>query len=314
MNPKGPEVAQIDYEGRVAVVTGAGGGLGRSHALLLASRGAKVVVNDLGGSRDGSGAGSEMADQVVQEIVDGGGEAVANYDSVATWEGGAAVVQSAIDAFGRIDVVVNNAGILRDVSFAKMEEGQLDLVLKVHLYGGFNVTKAAWPHLREQNYGRIINTTSGSGLYGNFGQSNYSAAKLGLVGLTRTLALEGQKYGITANVIAPVAASRMTEDIMPPQLLEVLQPENVSPLVGYLASEACTETGRIYSVGGGYIARVAIVEAPGATFEEGFGPDDVAAKFGEISELPLGDGVAEFTHGVMEQTGKIVGALGISFD
>jgi NAD(P)-dependent dehydrogenase (short-subunit alcohol dehydrogenase family) len=307
-------VAQIDYEGRVAVVTGAGGGLGRSHALLLASRGAKVVVNDLGGSRDGSGAGSEMADQVVQEIADAGGEAVANYDSVATWDGGAAVVQTAIDTWGRVDIVVNNAGILRDVSFQKMEEPQLDLVLKVHLYGGFHVTKAAWPHMREANYGRVINTTSGSGLYGNFGQANYSAAKLGLVGLTRTLALEGQKYGITANVIAPVAASRMTEDIMPPQLLEVLQPENVSPLVGYLASEGCTETGRIFSVGGGYIARVAIVEGPGATFEEGFGPDDVAAKFDEISAIALGEGNAEFTHGVMEQTGKIVQALGISFE
>jgi NAD(P)-dependent dehydrogenase (short-subunit alcohol dehydrogenase family) len=307
-------VAQIDYEGRVAVVTGAGGGLGRSHALLLASRGAKVVVNDLGGSRDGSGAGSEMADQVVQEIVTGGGEAVANYDSVATWEGGQSVVQSAIDAYGRVDIVVNNAGILRDVSFAKMEEAQLDLVIKVHLYGGFHVTKAAWPHMRDNNYGRVINTTSGSGLYGNFGQSNYSAAKLGLVGLTRTLAIEGQKYGITANVIAPVAASRMTEDIMPPQLLEALQPENVSPLVGYLASEACTETGRIFSVGGGYIARVAIVEGPGATFETGFGPDDVAAKFDQIADVPLGEGNAEFTHGVMEQTGKIVTALGISFE
>ncbi|MEX0834568.1 MAG: SDR family oxidoreductase [Nitriliruptor sp.] len=307
-------MAQIDYDGRVAIVTGAGGGLGRSHALLLASRGAKVVVNDLGGSRDGSGAGSEMADQVVQEIVDAGGEAVANYDSVAEWEGGESIVQSAIDAFGRVDILVNNAGILRDVSFAKMEPAQLDLVLKVHLYGGFHVTKAAWPHMREANYGRIINTTSGSGLYGNFGQSNYSAAKLGLVGLTRTLAIEGQKYGITANVIAPVAASRMTEDIMPPQLLEVLQPENVSPLIGYLASEGCTETGKIYSVGGGYIARVAIVEGPGTTFEDGFGPEDVAATIDEISTVPLGEGNAEFTNGVMEQTGKIVTALGITFD
>jgi NAD(P)-dependent dehydrogenase (short-subunit alcohol dehydrogenase family) len=304
-------VAEIDFEGRVAVVTGAGGGLGRSHALLLASRGAKVVVNDLGGSRDGSGGGSTMADQVVTEITDAGGEAVANYDSVATWEGGRSVVQTAIDAWGRVDVVINNAGILRDVSFAKMEEDQLDLVIKVHLYGGFHVSRAAWPHMREANYGRIINTTSGSGLYGNFGQANYSAAKLGLVGLTRTLAIEGQKYGITANVIAPVAASRMTEDIMPPQLLEALQPDNVSPLVAYLTSEACTETGRIFSVGGGYIARVAIVEGPGATFKEGFTPEDVQDRFGEIAELPVGDGNAEFTHGVMEQTGKIVKALGI---
>jgi NAD(P)-dependent dehydrogenase (short-subunit alcohol dehydrogenase family) len=307
-------VSEINYEGRVAVVTGAGGGLGRSHALLLASRGAKVVVNDLGGSRDGTGAGSEMADQVVQEITDAGGEAVANYDGVHTWEGGQAIVQTAVDAFGRVDIVINNAGILRDVSFANLEPEQLDLVLKVHLYGGFHVTKAAWPHMREQNYGRVINTTSGSGLYGNFGQSNYSAAKLGLVGLTRTLSIEGAKYGILANVIAPVAASRMTEDIMPPQLLEVLEPENVSPLVGYLASEACTDTGRIFSVGGGYIARVAIVEGQGATFPAGFTPDDVAAEWGAVMNVGITDGAVEFTHGVMEQTGKIITALGITFD
>jgi NAD(P)-dependent dehydrogenase (short-subunit alcohol dehydrogenase family) len=305
-------VAQIDFEGRVAVVTGAGGGLGRSHALLLASRGAKVVVNDLGGNRAGEGGGSEMADNVVREIQDAGGEAVANYDGVHTWEGGQAIVQSAIDAFGRIDIVVNNAGILRDVSFAKLEEAQLDMVLKVHLYGGFHVARAAWPHLRENGYGRVINTTSGSGLYGNFGQSNYSAAKLGLVGLTRTLAIEGAKYGITSNVIAPVAASRMTEDIMPPQLLERLEPEYVSPLVAYLASEACTDTGRIYSVGGGYMARVAILEGEGATFDGVPTPDDVADKWDQLNQV--GPGSAEFTQGVMEQTGKIVQALGITFD
>jgi NAD(P)-dependent dehydrogenase (short-subunit alcohol dehydrogenase family) len=302
-------VAQIDYDGRVAIVTGAGGGLGRSHALLLAGRGAKVVVNDLGGSRDGSGGGSEMADAVVTEIVDAGGEAVANYDGVHTWAGGQAIVRSAIDAFGRVDVVVNNAGILRDTSFAKLEEPQLDLVLKVHLYGAFHVARAAWPHLKEQGYGRIINTTSGSGLYGNFGQSNYSAGKMGQVGLTRTLAIEGAKYGITANVIAPVAKSRMTEDIMPPALLERLEPDYVSPLVGYLASEACTETGRIYSVGGGYMARVAILEGEGATFDGVPSPDDVADAWGEISRV--GPGSVEFTQGVMEQTGKLVQALGI---
>jgi NAD(P)-dependent dehydrogenase (short-subunit alcohol dehydrogenase family) len=305
-------VAQIDFEGRVAVVTGAGGGLGRSHALLLASRGAKVVVNDLGGGRDGSGGGSEMADAVVQEIVDAGGEAVANYDGVHTWEGGEAIVQTALDAFGRIDVVINNAGILRDTSFAKLEEPQLDLVVKVHLYGAFHVTRAAWPHLREQGYGRIISTTSGSGLYGNFGQSNYSAAKLGLVGLTRTLAIEGAKYGIVANAIAPVAASRMTEDIMPPELLARLEPQYVSPLVAYLASEACTDTGRVYSVGGGYMARVAILEGEGATFEGVPTPDDVADRWDELNRV--GPGSAEFTTGVMEQTGKIVEALGLSFD
>jgi NAD(P)-dependent dehydrogenase (short-subunit alcohol dehydrogenase family) len=305
-------VAQIDYDGRVAIVTGAGGGLGRSHALLLAAHGAKVVVNDLGGSRDGSGGGSEMADAVVTEIVDAGGEAVANYDGVHTWEGGQAIVQSAIEAFGRLDVVVNNAGILRDTSFAKLEEPQLDLVIKVHLYGAFHVARAAWAHLKDQGYGRIINTTSGSGLYGNFGQSNYSAAKLGLVGLTRTLAIEGAKYGITSNVIAPVAKSRMTEDIMPPALLERLEPDYVSPLVAYLASEACTDTGRIYSVGGGYMARVAILEGEGATFEGVPSPDEVADAWGRISEV--GPGSVEFTQGVMEQTGKIVEALGISFD
>jgi NAD(P)-dependent dehydrogenase (short-subunit alcohol dehydrogenase family) len=305
-------VAQIDFEGRVAVVTGAGGGLGRSHALLLASRGAKVVVNDLGGTRTGEGGGSEMADQVVSEIQQAGGEAVANYDGVHTWEGGEAIVQTAIDAFGKLDIVVNNAGILRDTSFAKLDEAALDMVLKVHLYGGFHVARAAWPHLRENDYGRVINTTSGSGLYGNFGQSNYSAAKLGLVGLTRTLAIEGAKYGITSNVIAPVAASRMTEDIFPPQLLERLVPDYVSPLVAYLASEACTDTGRIYSVGGGYMARVAILEGEGTTFDGVPSPDDVADKWDELNRV--GPGSAEFTQGVMEQTGKIVQALGISFD
>jgi NAD(P)-dependent dehydrogenase (short-subunit alcohol dehydrogenase family) len=305
-------VAQIDFEGRVAIVTGAGGGLGRSHALLLASRGAKVVVNDLGGTRSGEGGGSEMADQVVSEIQEAGGEAVANYDGVHTWEGGESIVQSAIDAFGRVDIVINNAGILRDTSFAKLDEAALDMVLKVHLYGGFHVARAAWPHLRENNYGRVINTTSGSGLYGNFGQSNYSAAKLGLVGLTRTLAIEGAKYGITSNVIAPVAASRMTEDIMPPQLLERLEPEYVSPLVAYLASEACTDTGRIYSVGGGYMARVAILEGEGTTFDGVPTPDDVADKWEALNQV--GPGSAEFTQGVMEQTGKIVQALGISFE
>ncbi|MEY3019834.1 MAG: hypothetical protein RLZZ272_818 [Actinomycetota bacterium] len=302
----------IDFDGRVAVVTGAGGGLGRSHALLLASRGARVVVNDLGGSRDGSGASASMADAVVEEIRAAGGEAVANHDSVATWEGGEAIVAAALESFGRIDVVVNNAGILRDVSFAKLAQPELDLVLRVHLYGGFHVARAAWPHLKEQGYGRIVSTTSGSGLYGNFGQTNYAAAKLGLVGLTRSLAIEGAKYGITANAIAPVAASRMTEDVMPPQLLERLQPEHVSPVVAWLASEACTDTGRIYSVGGGYLARVAIVEGEGVTFDGVATPEDIAARWDDVNRV--GPGGQEMTHGVFEQTGKIVQALGISFE
>lgn len=305
-------MAQIDFEGRVAVVTGAGGGLGRSHALLLASRGAQVVVNDLGGSRDGSGGGSEMADAVVSEIVAAGGEAVANYDGVHTWAGGQAIIGTALEAFGRIDIVVNNAGILRDVSFAKLDETALDLVLKVHLYGAFHVTRAAWPHLREQGYGRVVSTTSGSGLYGNFGQSNYSAAKLGLVGLTRTLAIEGAKYGIHANAIAPVAASRMTEDIMPAALLERLEPEHVSPLVAYLVSETSSTTGSVFSVGGGYIARVAILEGEGVAFDEVPSVDDIAARWEDITQV--GPGSVEFTSGVFDQTGKIVKALGIALD
>ncbi len=305
-------MTNIDLDGRVAVVTGAGGGLGREHAKLLASRGAKVVVNDLGGNRAGEGAGEEMADTVVREITEAGGEAVANYASVADLDGAASIVQDAIDAFGRIDVVVNNAGILRDVTFAKLTPEALDLVLKVHLYGSFYVTMAAWPHLKEQGYGRIVNTTSGSGLYGNFGQSNYSAAKLGITGLTRTLAHEGRKYNVNANVIAPIAASRMTEDIMPPKLLELLEPENVSGLVTYLCSEACTTTGEIFSVGGGYIARVAILEGAGVAFDHTPTPEEVADRFDEIRDL--GDDPAEFTTGVMEQTGKIVSALGLDLD
>jgi NAD(P)-dependent dehydrogenase (short-subunit alcohol dehydrogenase family) len=306
-------MAEVELDGRVAVVTGAGGGLGRSHALALAARGAKVVVNDLGGSRDGSGAGSEMADAVVTEIVAAGGEAVANYDSVATPEGGRAIVQSAIDAFGRIDIVVNNAGILRDVSFANITPEALDLVLKVHLYGAFNVTHAAWGHMKEQKYGRVLSTASGSGLYGNFGQTNYAAAKLGLVGLTRSLAIEGAKYGITANAIAPIANSRMTEDIMPAKLLERLEPEHVSPLIVFLASEACTDTGHVYSVGGGYLARVAMVEGAGATFDGVATPDDIAARWEDINRITLSEGVGEFTN-LFEQTGRIIAALGISFE
>jgi len=306
-------MAQVELGGRVAVVTGSGGGLGRSHALALAARGAKVVVNDLGGARDGSGAGSEMADAVVAEILAAGGEAVANYDSVATPEGGRAIVQSALDAFGRIDIIINNAGILRDVSFAKLDPEALDLVLKVHLYGAFNVTRAAWEPMKEQKYGRVVSTASGSGLYGNFGQTNYAAAKLGIVGLTRSLAIEGAKYGITANAIAPVANSRMTEDIMPPQLLDRLQPEHVSPLVVFLSSEACTDTGHVYSVGGGYLARVAMVEGPGTTFDGVPSPDDISDRWEDINRIPLGEGVGEFAN-LFEQTGRIITALGITFE
>jgi NAD(P)-dependent dehydrogenase (short-subunit alcohol dehydrogenase family) len=272
-------------EDRVAVVTGAGGGLGRQHALLLAARGAKVVVNDLGGSRDGTGAGSEMADAVVKEIADAGGEAVANYDNVATPRGGAGAVQAALDAFGRVDVVVNNAGILRDVSFAKMSDEQWDAVLKVHLYGTYHVTHAAWPHFREQAFGRVLVTTSTSGLYGNFGQANYGAAKLGVVGLINTLALEGRKYNITANAVAPIAATRMTEDIMPVEALAALDPAYVSPLVVHLASEECTDTGEVILAGGGHYARVHYAQAKGARFERVPEVEELTARWGEVMDM-----------------------------
>jgi NAD(P)-dependent dehydrogenase (short-subunit alcohol dehydrogenase family) len=272
-------------EGRVVVVTGAGGGLGRQHALLFAERGARVVVNDLGGSRDGTGAGSDMADAVVKEITEAGGEAVANYDNVATADGGRAIVQSALDAFGQIDVVVNNAGILRDVTFHKMEDAQWDAVLKVHLYGTYHVTRAAWPLMRDQGFGRVVVTTSTSGLYGNFGQSNYGAAKLGVVGMINTLALEGRKYNITANAIAPIAATRMTEDIMPEAMLTQLDPAYVSPVVVHFASEECTDSGEVVLAGGGHYARVHYMQAKGFRFDGVPSVEDLAAKWSQIMDL-----------------------------
>jgi NAD(P)-dependent dehydrogenase (short-subunit alcohol dehydrogenase family) len=272
-------------EDRVVIVSGAGGGLGRQHALLFAARGARVVVNDLGGARDGSGRGTQMADAVVDEITAAGGEAVASYDSVATAEGGAAVVATALEAFGRVDVVVNNAGILRDVTFAKMTDEQWDGVLKVHLFGAYHVTHAAWPHLREQAHGRVLMTTSTSGLYGNFGQVNYGAAKLGLVGMVNSLALEGARYGITANAVAPIAATRMTEDIMPADALAGLDPAYVSPLVVHLASDECATTGEVVLAGGGLYARVHYLQAKGATFGQVPTVEDVAAAWDRIMDM-----------------------------
>ena len=246
-------MSDIRFDDKVALVTGAGGGLGRSHALLLASRGAKVVVNDLGGSLGGGDASQTPAQKVVEEIEAAGGKAVANYDSVSETAGAEAMVKAAVDAFGRLDIVVNNAGILRDKSFVKMTEPDFDAVIAVHLKGGYNVSKAAWPILREQGYGRVIMTASAAGLYGNFGQANYSAAKMGLVGLGQTLAAEGAKYNIHTNVIAPVAKSRMTETIMPPEILENLDPGLVSPLVAWLCHESCEANGQVFEVGGGLI-------------------------------------------------------------
>lgn len=274
----------VQFEGKVVVVTGAGGGLGRAHALLFARHGAQVVVNDLGGSAQGVGASSSAADQVVAEIRAAGGTAVANHDSVTD---GGKIIQNALDAFGRVDVVVNNAGILRDKSFQKMEDTDWDLVYKVHVEGAYKVTHAAWPYLREQNYGRLIFTASTSGIYGNFGQANYGMAKLGLYGLTRTLALEGRKNNILVNAIAPTGATRMTEGLLPPQVFEQLKPELVSPLVVYLGSEACQETSGLFEVGGGWIGKVRWERSLGAGFDPrtGFSPDDVAAHWAQICDF-----------------------------
>jgi NAD(P)-dependent dehydrogenase (short-subunit alcohol dehydrogenase family) len=270
---------------RVIVVTGAGGGLGREYALTLAKEGASVIVNDLGGSRDGTGAGHNMADTVVQEIKDAGGRAAANYDSVAEPEGAENIIKTALDEFGAIHGVVSNAGILRDGTFHKMTFENWDSVLKVHLYGGYNVIRAAWPHFREQNYGRVVVATSTSGLFGNFGQTNYGAAKLGLVGLINSLALEGAKYNIHANAVAPIAATRMTEDILPKEVLEKLTPEYVAPVVSYLCTEENPNNASVFVVGGGKVQRVALFQNDGITFDTPPTVDDVAAHWDEITDL-----------------------------
>ena len=281
-------MAERRFDDRVAIVTGAGGGLGRQHALTLAERGCKVVVHALGGSAHGDGQSSSAADKVVEEIRAMGGEAVANYDSV---ENGESIVQTALDNFGTVDIVVNNAGILRDVSFAKMSKQDWDLVLKVHLEGSMSVTHAAWPIMREKGYGRIIMTTSAAGLYGNFGQANYCAAKLGLAGLANCLAEEGRSKNIHVNTIAPIAASRLTETIMPPNLLENLKPEAVSPLVAWLCHEDCEETKGIFEVGAGYISKLRWERTRGNNFPLGkaFSVDDVARRWDKITDFTDAD-------------------------
>ena len=281
-------MSQIRFDDRVVIVTGAGNGLGRSHALEFARRGAKVVVNDLGGSAFGEGASKSAADLVVDEIVAAGGEAVANYDSVTD---GDKIVQTAMDNFGRIDVVINNAGILRDKSFHKMTEDDWDLVYQVHVKGAFKVSHAAWPFMREANYGRMIFTASAAGIYGNFGQANYSMAKLGLHGLSQTLALEGKKSNILVNTIAPIAGSRMTETILPPALVEQLKPEYVTPLVVKLCDENSEVTGGLYEVGAGWIGALRWERTKGVGFNlaDSFSADDVAAKWDEINDFTRTD-------------------------
>ena len=255
--------ADLGYDGKVAIITGAGGGLGRQHALLMASRGALVVVNDLGGAVDGSGSDKGAAQKVVDEIISLGGEAVADTNSVSTPEGGEAIVAGAVKAFGRVDIVINNAGILRDKSFHNMDPSLMNPVFDVHLKGAFHVTQPAFVLMREQGYGRIVSTSSAAGIFGNFGQTNYGAAKMGLVGFTRVLAVEGAKYNIKANAIAPLALTRMTESLFSGAMAEKLQPGLISPIVAYLAHEECPVSGEVYSVGGGRGARVFIAETEG---------------------------------------------------
>ena len=278
-------MSDIRFDDRVAIITGAGGGLGKSHALLLASRGAAIVVNDLGGNPDGTGSGHTMAEIVCKEIEQAGGRAVPNYDSVTTPEGGEAIVKSALDAFGRVDIVINNAGILRDKSFANLAVADLEAVLDVHLKGAFFVTQPAFRAMKEQKYGRIVLTSSAAGVFGNFGQTNYGAAKMGLVGLSNVLAVEGAKYNITSNVIAPIAKTRLTEDLLGP-LGDKLQPEQISGLVAYLSSEGCTLSHEVFSVGGGRIARVFVGLAQGwFDKEDGIpSPEEVRDNIDAISD------------------------------
>jgi NAD(P)-dependent dehydrogenase (short-subunit alcohol dehydrogenase family) len=295
----------VTLDGRVAIVTGAGGGLGRSHALALAERGARVVVNDLGGNADGTGSASSMADQVAGEIAAKGGEALPNYDSVATPEGGEAIVQAAIDAFGTVDIVVNNAGILRDKSFAKIPTRDFDILVDVHLRGAFYVSQPAFKVMKANGFGRFVHTTSGSGLFGNFGQANYAAAKSGLIGLSNVVAIERAKDNIKSKVIAPVAKTRLTESLGGP-MSDALRPELVTPVVIYLASAECELTHEIFSVGAGRVARAFVGVSPGwfAGNDITFKPEDVADNLDSIrdtSDFVIPGSVMEETMSVMQR-------------
>jgi 3-hydroxyacyl-CoA dehydrogenase/3a,7a,12a-trihydroxy-5b-cholest-24-enoyl-CoA hydratase len=298
---------EMRFDDRVVVITGAGAGLGRSHALDFASRGAKVVVNDLGGGGHGEGKSSEAADKVVEEIIEAGGEAVANYDSV---EDGAAIIRTALDNFDRVDVLVNNAGILRDASFAKMTDEDWNLIYRVHVLGAYKVTKAAWPIMLEQGYGRIVNTASAAGIYGNFGQANYSFAKRGLIGFTNTLAIEGARKGIKANVIAPVAGSRLTESILPKEVIEALKPEYVTPLVIRLCAQDSEETGQLFEVGAGWISKLRWERSKGVCFppNEGLSAEQVSAAWDQIGDFTD----AEHPESIQDTFGPVFGNLGIT--
>jgi NAD(P)-dependent dehydrogenase (short-subunit alcohol dehydrogenase family) len=297
-------LSDIRIDGRVAVITGAGGGLGKTYALEMARRGASVVVNDLGGSADGTGGGSSMADETVKEITEAGGTAVANYDSVATPEGGKAIIQTAVDNFGKVDILVNNAGILRDKSFLKLDPENLDAVIDVHLRGAFFVTQPAFASMKENGYGRIVMASSGAGIFGNFGQSNYGAAKMGLVGLMNVLAVEGAKNNIKVNTIAPIAKTRLTEQLLG-GMADALDPNFVTPLVTYLCSEKCELTHEIFDVGGGRYARIFVGMAKGWVAPKGTIPsaDDIFDHIDVIREregYTIPESIADETKAVIE--------------
>ena len=290
----------IDFKDKVAIITGAGGGLGKSHALELAKRGAKIIVNDLGGSVDGSGGSSESAEQVVKEIIDLGGKAIPNGSSVTDDKGVKLMIDQAMDEFGRIDILINNAGILIDKSFSKMEIDDFEKVLNVHLIGSVKPTKAIWEIMKEQNYGRILVTSSSSGLYGNFGQTNYGSAKLGLVGFMNTLKLEGQKYNIHCNALTPVAYTRMTANLMPPEAEQLLTPESVTPAAIYLVSDNAP-TGAILCAGAGVYSVSKIMETDGLSLGLNATAEDILENWDKISDFSE---AKAFNNGG-EQTGKV---------
>jgi NAD(P)-dependent dehydrogenase (short-subunit alcohol dehydrogenase family) len=279
----------IDFRGKVAIVTGAGHGLGKSYALLLASRGAKVVVNDLGTSERGNSKSEDPAQKVVQSIVSNGGKAEANFESVAEPDGAVRIVEDALKHFGTVDILINNAGILRDKSFLKMSHDDFELLLKVHLLGAFYTTHAAFPVMRNKKYGRIVLTTSIAGLYGNFGQTNYGTAKMALVGLMNSLKLEGMKFNILVNTVAPLAVTRLARvsGVFPDEIATALKTEHVTPLVAYLCSEACQSSGNILCAGGGYFARVQVMEGLGVRFNpsEEITPEIIAERYSSILDM-----------------------------
>jgi len=294
----------LRFDDQVVIVTGAGNGLGRSHAREFARRGAKVVVNDLGGGIGGEGSSASVAQAVVDEIMAAGGEAIANVDSV---EAGDKIVQAAMDTYGRVDVVINNAGVLRDSSFAKLTDADWDIIYRVHLYGSYKVTRAAWPHMRSANYGRVVMTTSIAGIYGNFGQANYAAAKLGLFGLAQTLAIEGASKNILCNTIAPTAGSRLTATVLPDEVIEALKPEYVTPAVILLGHESCPANGKLFEIGGGWVSQTRWEQTEGVFFREHYSAEELQTQWDAVTDFGRsrhGASVSESKSGVEERLGK----------